>query len=257
MMNPVTRDNTNKILISSARGSLSCLRRELIDLGYPVVEETPAGIETEGTLDDTMELNLYLRTGQRVLYMLQQISVKTVDDFYKKIRELNWEQYIPSDGYLCVTSSVDSPLISDSRFAHQKCKDAIVDRIKDKRGRRPDSGPKKDGTVVFLYWKKDTVGIYLDTSGEPLSKRGYRTEPLRAPMQGTLAASVVMATGWNGNSTFINPMCGSGTLAIEAALMAMRKPPRPHERQFRLYAPCRVQQRAMERITKESREEHS
>ena len=98
----------------------------------------------------------------------------------------------------------------NSLFANVKCKDAIVDRIKEKCGQRPDSGPEKDRVVVNLYWKNEDCSIYLDTSGEPLSRRNYRKIPMHAPMQETLAAAVIRATGWNGNGHFINPMCGSG-----------------------------------------------
>jgi putative N6-adenine-specific DNA methylase len=106
-----------------------------------------------------------------------------------------------------------------------KCKDAVVDRIKEKRGRRPDTGPVRDKVVVHLYWKDNLGQVYLDTSGEPLSKRGYRMIPLKAPMQEPLAAAVVLATGWKGDGSFINPMCGSGTLAIEAALIGLGRAP--------------------------------
>ncbi|MEK6672969.1 MAG: class I SAM-dependent RNA methyltransferase, partial [Nitrospirota bacterium] len=100
---------------------------------------------------------------------------------------------------------------------------AIVDRIKKKCGQRPDSGPEKDRAVVNLYWKNQDCSIYLDTSGEPLSRRNYRKIPMKAPMQETLAAAVILATGWRGSSHFINPMCGSGTLAIEAALIGLNR----------------------------------
>jgi putative N6-adenine-specific DNA methylase len=106
-----------------------------------------------------------------------------------------------------------------------KCKDAIVDRIRNQCGQRPDSGNERAGAVVFLYWNQDDVKVYLDTSGESLSRRGYRKIPMKAPMQETLAAAVVMATGWNYEGAFVNPMCGSGTLAIEAALLAQGRPP--------------------------------
>jgi putative N6-adenine-specific DNA methylase len=176
-------------------------------------------------MEDAIKLNLFLRTGQRVLFLLEEFNAKGPDELYKKIRRISWEDTIPKDGYLCVTSSVETPTIRDSRFANLKCKDAIVDRMNEKCGRRPDSGPKRDRTVVHLYWKDEECQVYLDTSGEPLSRRGYRKIPLRAPMQETLAAAVILATGWEGNGNFINPMCGSGTLAIEAAMIALHKAP--------------------------------
>lgn len=194
-------------------------------MGLPVLSEAIAGVETEGTMDDAMRLNLCLRTGQRVLFLLERLSARNPDELYSGVSRITWEDYISPDEYLCVTSAVDNPTIRDSRFANQKCKDAIVDRIKKKFGRRPDSGPARTGVVIDLYWKDDLCSVYLDTSGEPLYRRGYRKVPLEAPMQETLAGAVVLATGWRGEGNFVNPMCGSGTLAIEAAMIAMEKAP--------------------------------
>src|SRR3990170_1609073 len=213
----------NKILITCAKGITPFLREELLLLGFPVTSETVAGIETEGTMDDTLRLNLLLRTGHRVLFLLREFYAENADDLYRAVSGIEWEQYIAGDGYVCVTSSVDNPTISTSLFANVRCKDAIVDRIKEKCGQRPDSGPEKDRVVVNLYWKNEDCSIYLDTSGEPLSRRNYRKIPMHAPMQETLTAAVIKATGWNGNGHFINPMCGSGTLAIEAALAGLNR----------------------------------
>ena len=184
-----------------------------------------AEVETEGTMEDTFRLNLLIRTGQRVLFLLESFTAKTPDELYKRISRISWEDYIPEDGYFSVTSSVHNPTIKDSRFANVKCKDAVVDRIKDKRGRRPDTGPQRDRVVIHLHWRGNLCQIFFDTSGEPLSRRGYRMIPLKAPMQETLAAAVVLASGWKGDRNFINPMCGSGTLAIEAALIALGRAP--------------------------------
>jgi putative N6-adenine-specific DNA methylase len=117
------------------------------------------------------------------------------------------------------------PGIRDVRYATLKCKDAIVDRLRHKTGRRPDSGPDRDRSVVHLFWNEERTTVYLDTSGEPLSRRGYRKIPMAAPMQETLAAAVVLATEWQGEGSFINPLCGSGTLAIEAALIGLQRAP--------------------------------
>jgi len=215
----------SKILITCPKGIPPILKQELLALNLPVLSENIAGVETEGTLDDTLRLNLHLRTGHRALFLLREFIAHHPDELYRNVSAMAWEESIPEDGYLCVTSSVDTPSIKDPRFASLKCKDAIVDRIKERRGRRPDSGPERDRSVVHLYWKDDRCSVYLDTSGEPLSRRGYRKIPLSAPMQETLAAAVVLATGWDGGNNFINPMCGSGTLAIEAALMGLNRAP--------------------------------
>ncbi len=215
----------NKILVTCAKGITPFLKEELILLGFPVFSESIAGIATEGTIDDTLRLNLLLRTGHRVLFLIKQFMAHDADDLYRSLSEIAWEEYIAQDGYICVTSSVDNPSIRDSRYANLKCKDAIVDRIHTACGQRPDSGPDKTGTVINLYWKNEECSVYLDTSGEPLSRRGYRKIPMTAPLQETLAAAIIMASGWNGSTNFINPMCGSGTLAIEAALVALNKAP--------------------------------
>jgi len=214
-----------KILITCAKGIPAFLKQELLTLGFPILSESIAGIETEGSIDDTQRLNLHLRTAHRVLLVLKEFSADTADVLYRELSRIAWEELIPADGYVCVTSSVETASIRDTRFASLKCKDAIVDRIKDKRGTRPDSGPERDRSVVHLYWKDSRCIVYLDTSGESLSRRGYRKIPLAAPMQETLAAAILLATGWQGNGSFVNPMCGSGTLAIEAALIGLDRAP--------------------------------
>jgi 23S rRNA G2445 N2-methylase RlmL len=214
-----------KILVTCAKGLSSYLQAEILSLGFPVRSATEAAVETAGTLADTMTLNLNLRSGHRVLYRLHAMEAGTPEELYDGLARLRWEDFIDPDGYLCVTSFADTPTIRDSRFLNLKGKDAIVDRLQRICGRRPDSGPDRGGTVVHLYWKGRRVLVYLDTSGEPLSKRGYRKIPLEAPMQETLAAAVVLASEWKERGNFINPMCGSGTLAIEAAMIAADRAP--------------------------------
>jgi len=215
----------SRIVITCAKGVSPFLKQEILSFGFPVLSEGKAEVETEGTMEDTLKLNLLIRTGQRVLFLLESFNAKTPDDLYKRISRVSWEDFISEDTYFSVTSSVYNPTIKDSRFANVKCKDAVVDRIKEKRGRRPDTGPERDKVVIHLYWRNNLCQVFLDASGEPLSRRGYRMIPLKAPMQETLAAAVILATGWRGDGNFINPMCGSGTLAIEAALIALGRAP--------------------------------
>jgi putative N6-adenine-specific DNA methylase len=215
----------NKIIITCAKGIPPFLKEEVVSLGLPLLSLGVASVETAGTLEDTLRLNLFIRTGQRVLFLLEEFKAHNPEELYSQLSGISWEDYIYEDGYLCVTSSVDNPTIKDSRYANVKSKDAIVDRIKKKFGRRPDSGPERKGAVIDIYWKGNLCQVFLDTSGEPLYRRGYRKIPLKAPLQETLAAAVVLAASWNGNGNFINPMCGSGTLAIEAAMIALNRPP--------------------------------
>ncbi len=215
----------SRIVITCAKGVPPFLRQEILSLGFPVLSEGRAEVETEGTLEDTLRLNLLIRTGQRILFLVESFNSKTPDELYKKVSRIGWEDYIPAESYFSVTSSVHHPTIKDSRFPNVKCKDAVVDRMKEKSGRRPNSGPERDKVVIHLHWRNNRCHVFLDSSGEPLSRRGYRMIPLKAPMQETLAAAVVLASGWMGNGNFINPMCGSGTLAIEAALIALERAP--------------------------------
>jgi len=213
------------LLLACARGIAPFLSQELQTLGYPARSTLDTGIEVRGTFRDALRLNLLLRTANRVLLELSRFQAATAEDLYAKLSDVPWEDLIPEDGFFTVTSFVNTAAIRDSRFVNVKCKDAIADRIRARQGRRPDSGNERTGAVVFLYWNQRDVRVYLDTSGESLSRRGYRKNPMDAPMQETLAAAVVMATGWNPETPFVNPMCGSGTLAIEAALLASGRAP--------------------------------
>lgn len=201
------------------------LRQELADLGFPIIKERLAGVETKGTLNDCMMLNLSLRTAHRVHFMLKDCRPKNGDEIYNELVKIPWEDYIDKHGYVSVTSFIKNKTITNTQFANMKIKDAIVDRIRQKTGSRPDSGPNLNKTVVFVFWKNDRAQIYLDTSGESISRRGYRTETSVAPMQETLAAALILASKWKPGQHFVNPMCGSGTIAIEAALQALNKAP--------------------------------
>ncbi len=215
----------SRIIITCAKGIPPFLKKEVVSLGLPILSLGAANVETAGSLDETLRLNLFIRTGQRVLLLLEEFKAQNPDQLYSQLSRISWEDYIYEDGYLCVTSSVDNPTIRDSRYANVKSKDAIVDRMKKKFGRRPDSGPERKGAVIDIYWKGDLCQVFLDTSGEPLYRRGYRKIPLKAPMQEPLAAAIIQAASWNGGGNFINPMCGSGTLAIEAAMIGLDLPP--------------------------------
>ena len=213
------------IIATCAPGTSSFLADELRELGYPVVAEHSLDVETEGTLEDCLRLNLYLRTAHRVHFLLRTFRAYQSDQLYRKVKQIAWEDYVSADSYLSVTSFVRNPTVRDHRFANVRVKDAIVDRLQNHYGRRPDSGPRTDQIVIFLYWKDTYASIYLDTSGESLTRHGYRQVSVEAPMQESLASVLIQASRWHPSQPFVNPMCGSGTLAIEAALMRIRRPP--------------------------------
>ncbi|HEY5369851.1 MAG TPA: class I SAM-dependent RNA methyltransferase [Hanamia sp.] len=201
------------------------MEKEIVQLGFKITRSFATGIEINGTLSDCIRLNLNLRCASQVLYSLKSFACKNPGELYQIVSQIQWESIIEKDGYFSVTSTVDNPTINNSLFANVKVKDAIVDRFRNKLDGRPDSGPELNKTVINLYWKEDAAEIFIDTSGETLSKHGYRRIPGKAPMLESLAAATLLASNWNLNSPFVNPMCGSGTLAIEAAMMATNRRP--------------------------------
>jgi len=216
---------TNEIFVTCGRGIAPILAAEIEGLGLPVAKQKDSGVWTRGGPQEVMRLNLHLRTAMRVLVKLDDFTASNPDALYAKLHRYQWENLLPADGYLCVNSSVKNKHITDTRFANLKAKDAIVDRLREETGERPDSGPRKDGMVVFVYWLEKDVTVFLDSSGIPLSRRSYRHNPWKAPMQESLAAACLLASGWDPKTPFVNPMCGSGTLGIEAAWLAMNRAP--------------------------------
>lgn len=214
----------NVISLTCPKRITPFLKDEVSQLGYPIKRTRKAGLETEGTLADCMELVLELRTAHRVHYLVDEFRAKDADEMYRNVNAIPWEKYIDTSGYVSVTSFIDNPSIDNTQFANLRCKDAVVDRIRETKGSRPDSGPGLNHTVLFLFWRNTNCRIFIDASGESLSRRGYRTESHTAPLQETLAASIVKATQWQPHQHFINPMCGSGTLAIEAAMAGLNRP---------------------------------
>lgn len=215
----------SKIILTCNKRLSPYLKDEVEALGFEIKRIFPTGIELFGTLTDCIPLNLNLRCASQILYSLGSFKAADPKELYDNLVQIEWEKLIDFAGYFSVTSNVNNEHILTPLFANVKVKDAIVDRIKQVKGIRPNSGPDQNKTVVHLYWQDDEAEIFLDTSGETLAKHGYRKIPGKAPMLEALAASTIMATGWDKKSPFVNPMCGSGTLAIEAALLATEKTP--------------------------------
>lgn len=218
-------DKNYPIIISCAKELSRWTDIEVRDLGYSPIEVTENTVVVRGSMRDVMKLNLRLRTAHRVLVPLLRADCRNIRDLYSLAVSIDWENLLEADGYFSVSSIVHNYTIRDTRLPALYTKDAIADRMREKCQRRPNSGSANIGSAVFVYWEKNEVIIYLDTSGEPLSKRGYRKIPGSAPMQETLAAACIMAMQWDGKSPFLSPMCGSGTPAIEAAMIAMNKAP--------------------------------
>lgn len=217
--------NPGKVIITCNKRLAPYLAQEVTQLGFKIVREFATGLELKVSLNDCIKLNLNLRCASQVLYSLKSFTAENPTELYDALMQIQWEQYIDVNGYFSVTSNVNNEHITTPLFANVKVKDAIVDVIKKVHDLRPNSGPELNKTVIHLYWQEDLAEIFIDTSGETLAKHGYRKLPGKAPMLEALASGVVMASGWNGEGSFINPMCGSGTLAIEAALIATNRSP--------------------------------
>lgn len=246
-------DQRGELIVVFSRGASDIGAGELSDLGYPSrpIDDTARSIA--GTFDDAMRLNLWMRTAQRILFPLVSVRAADPQELYREMAAQPWERVLFPDGYFSVTVATNHPDLRDPRYAALKLKDAIADRMVKACGQRPDSGPSRDRAVLHLHWVDGTATVSLDTSGEPLSRRGYRLQPWRAPMQEALAATCVLAGPWRGESAFVNPMCGSGTLAIEAALIATQRAPGLLRRNFGFFHIRGFHEATWKRIREEAR----
>lgn len=215
----------SKVIVTCNRRLSPYLEQEVRQLGFTPVRVFNTGLELKCTVNECIRLNLHLRIASQVLYEIHSFRATDAQELYRELVKIPWEEIIPFDGYFSVTSNVHNETITTPLFANVKVKDAIVDRIKEVKGVRPNSGPDLTKAVIHLHWIDDRAEIFIDTSGETLAKHGYRKHPGKAPMLEALATATILATSWDGKSPFVNPMCGSGTLAIEAALFAQKRMP--------------------------------
>jgi 23S rRNA G2445 N2-methylase RlmL len=216
---------SRRIIITCNKRLSPYLEKEVQELGYEPERVFQTGVELLGTVRDCIRLNLNLRCASQILYSLHEFRVNSPQELYDVVFKFPWEDIMAGEGYFSVTSNVDHFTINTPLFANVKVKDAIADRFRRNTARRPNSGPDLDKTVVHLYWKEDRGELFADTSGYTLAKHGYRKVPGKAPMLEALAAATLLAGKWDRQSPFVNPMCGSGTLAIEAALLATDRRP--------------------------------
>ena len=232
----------SRIIVTCSNRLSAYLQMEIASLGFIPVRVFKTGVELSGTLTDCIKLNLNLRCASQVLYSLKEFKAYNANDLYKVLLDVEWEELIPAQGYFSISSNVTNDTITNNLFANVKVKDAIADRFRDKTGSRPDSGPELNEVVIHLYWKEDLAEIFLDTTGETLSKHGYRKIPGKAPMLESLAAATLLAGKWDRRSPFINPMCGSGTVAIEAALLATNRRPGLYRNNYSFMHVCEYEE---------------
>lgn len=222
-MNVYTTNST--VIITCHKRIAPYLEQEVKALGFKIEESFVTGVKLFATINDCIKLNLNLRCASQVLYSLKKFDANNANDIYHQLVSFAWENIILDPGYFSVTSNVNNATINNSMFANLRVKDAIVDRLREQRGTRPSTGSELTGAVIHLFWKNEEAEIFIDTSGDSLARHGYRKIPGLAPMLESLAAATIYATRWDRVSPFINPMCGSGTVAIEATLIATNRRP--------------------------------
>lgn len=196
------------------------LAQELMELGANNVEKGRRMVSFTGDKALMYRANFALRTAIRILKPIRHFRAKSADQVYDNIKEIDWSEYIGEGKTFTVDSVVYSEEFSNSRFVTYKVKDAIVDQFRERTGKRPNISVADADVRLNIHIAEDRATVSLDSSGESLHRRGYRQEAVEAPLNEVLAAGMIMMTGWTGETDFIDPMCGSGTLAIEAALIA-------------------------------------
>ena len=211
---------TFDLLVPCHFGLEAVLKREIYDLGYEITKVEDGRVTFEGDEEAVCRANIFLRTAERVMIQVGRFKATTLEELFQGIRNLPWEEYIPEDGKFWVkkASSINSKLFSPSDI-QSIAKKAMVERMKQKYHKE---WFKEDGASypVRIFLLKDEVTVALDTSGDSLHKRGYRTMTSKAPLTETLAASLIMLTPWRKDRILVDPFCGSGTFPIEAAMIA-------------------------------------
>jgi 23S rRNA G2445 N2-methylase RlmL len=215
----------SRIIVTCKKRIAPYLEQEVRDLGFEIERRFVTGVELKGTVNDCIRLNLNLRCASQVLYSLKEFTANSPEEVYNKLLHYPWETILSPEGYFSVTNNSNHFTVNSEMFVNVKVKDAIVDRMRREVLKRPDSGSILDGAVINLYWNDQQAEVFLDTSGETLAKHGYRKIPGQAPMLEALAVATIMATKWDRKSPFVNPMCGSSTVAIEAVLLATNRRP--------------------------------
>ncbi len=225
-------DENFKMVAKTLFGFEDLLAKELTQLGAQEVKKGVRNVSFVGDKGFMYKANLGLRTAIKILKPIHSFKVFNEQDLYNNIYKMPWENYLKSSGSLAVDATIHSHLFKHSLFIALKTKDAIVDRFRDNTGERPNVDLKFPDLKINVHIDRNQCTISLDTSGDSLHKRGYKTATNIAPINEVLAAGMIMLSGWDGQSDFMDPMCGSGTMLIEAAMIACNIPPNLMRKEF-------------------------
>ncbi len=239
---------------TTAKGMEELLAAELQGLGITVAAAETGGVRFSGGLAACYRANLWLRTANRVLIPLAEFACETPQQLYDGVRTIPWNQHLTPAMTLAVDANLRDSFSTHSGWLALKTKDAIVDTIRDQWGRRPDVDPRDPDLRVNVHLVKNRCTVSLDSSGASLDRRGYRMERNEAPLRETLAAALVELSGWDGTIPLVDPMCGSGTILIEAALKASRHAPGLFREQFGFQRWPSFEDKLWKPLLKEARE---
>ncbi len=215
----------NEFIATTMFGFEEILASELRELGALNVRPLNRAVSFTGSQALLYKVNIGARTAMRILKNIRSFKVTDEDSLYDAVYNMKWEDHFSVKDTFMINSSVNSPLFRHSHFVSQKTKDAIADRFRMKTNLRPSVDTSDPDITINIHISNDRADVSLDASGEPLFKRGYRAAQYLAPLNEVLAAGMILMSGWDGTKPFIDPMCGSGTLPIEAALIAKKIPP--------------------------------
>ena len=213
------------MIAKTFRGLEEVLATELVNIGANNVQLQRRAVSFTGDMSLMYKANLYLRTASRILKPILTFDASNPDEVYEHVKKITWSDYLTVDGTFAVDSTVFSDEFRHTKFVAYRVKDAIADWFTEKFDKRPSVRLDKPQLMINIHIAENRCTLSLDSSGESLHKRGYRVAQTEAPLNEALAAGMILMTGWKGESDFIDPMCGSGTLLIEAALIALNIPP--------------------------------
>jgi putative N6-adenine-specific DNA methylase len=221
-----------EIIAKTFMGLEPVLAKELTQLGANDVQIGRRMVSFKGDKELLYRANFQLHTAIRILKPIKHFKALSADDVYEGVKDIDWSEYIGNDKTFAVDSVVFSEEFRHSKFVAYKVKDAIVDQFREKTGQRPNISITNPDIRLHIHIADDQCTLCLDSSGESLHRRGYRQESVEAPLNEVLAAGMILMTGWHGETDFIDPMCGSGTLLIEAALIARNMAPGLFRKEF-------------------------
>ncbi|MCU0695139.1 MAG: THUMP domain-containing protein [Myxococcaceae bacterium] len=213
------------LFATATRGTEPFLADELEGLGCKRIRQDRGGVRFFAALDELARVLVHSRVAMRVLYPLRQFEAEGADGLYEAARAVPWEEWLGRGSTFSIEATLKDSEHTHSGFVALKLKDGLVDRLREKWGQRPDVDTRNPTFHVVAHLAKTQLSLSLDLSGEPLFKRGYRVKTTAAPLKETLAAALLLAAKYDGSEPFVDPMCGSGTLAIEAGFIATRRAP--------------------------------